>query len=270
MQIFNRVVVFPESKTPVGLATLRRSVGTGERFRFRLLRFCLLALSLASLIPALYTSLRAADNDMLPPQLTKDQRENLLRFLQRHEKPDRYVPADAKIVSTQPATLDTKTENALGKPIKQYMVQITSHRPVPGQEEVKRVDVYYYRPNPEKGKPGITIRHTVDLDTGKQVGTTEVLLNSHTPISHEELTEAVELAREKSPAVAELYKGRAKNAVRWEYLQLMINRKHEQHEPGDRVVRIVFTAPAAGDEEPPLPVRVIVNLTKGVVSPDAR
>ena len=66
----------------------------------------------------------------------------------------------------------------------------------------------------------------------------------------------------------DLYKGREPGAVRWEYLQVFINRKHEPHEPSDRVVRLVFTASAVGDQPAPSPVRVIVNLTKGVVVKD--
>src|SRR5258706_7202398 len=122
------------------------------------------------------------------------------------------------------------------------MVQITSHRPVPGEDEVSRVDVYYYRPHPEKGKPGVTVKHTVDLATGKQVGATEVLVKTHTPISREERTEAVALAKEKSPAVKALYQRLDEKAVQWEYLQLMVTRKSEQQEPGDRVVRLALTA----------------------------
>src|SRR5262249_41266569 len=118
--------------------------------------------------------------------------------------------------------------------------------------------------------PGITVRHTVDLTSGKQVGATEVFFKHHTPISREELAEAVALAREKSPAVQELYKERDKNTVHWEYLQLMISRKHDPHGPGDRVVRLVFTAPAINNQPPPAPVRVIVNLTKDVAVPDMR
>jgi len=188
-----------------------------------------------------------------------------LHFLQKHEKPNRFIPLDARLVSSQPPSLDTNIPATPGKQIKQYTVQIISHRPVPGQEEVKSVDVYYYRPNPEKGKPGITIRHTVDLTTGNQVGQTEVLLNHHTPISREELTEAVGTAREKSALLQELYKQRDPKTVHWEYLQMLITRKHEPHEPGDRVVRLVFTGPAGKDEGQAAPVRVVVNLTKGVV-----
>jgi hypothetical protein len=157
-----------------------------------------------------------------------------------------------------------------GRPIKQYAVQVAPHRPVPGRETVTQADVYYYRPHPEKGKPGITVKHTVDLTTGDQVGPTEVLLNHHTPLSREELAEAVQLAREKSLAVAALYQGREAGAVRWEYLQLFITRKSDQYAPGDRAVRLAFTAAATDGREVPEPVRVVVNLTKDVVSPDAR
>jgi hypothetical protein len=226
----------------------------------------------AVLVAAAPRTLPAADEKLLPPGLPMEQRDNLLRFLQQHEKADRFVPADAKIVSTsdQPPPIDLKAAPAPGKPVKQYMVQILSQRPVPGEEAPKRVDVYYYRPNPERGKPGITVKHTVDLTTGKQVGQTEVLLNRHTPLSRDEVEEAVTLAREKSPAVQALYKGREKGDVRYEYLTLFVNRKHEQQEPGDRAVRLVFMANPAEGQAPPEPVRVIVNLTKEIVVPDLR
>src|SRR5262249_18874066 len=233
-----------------------------------------LPLRLATAITVLLVTsppgLNADDKDLIPQQFPKEQRDNLLRFLQKHEKPDRFVPPDSKVIGPPLVGSDNKNEKPPASPIRQYLVQIVSHRPVPGQEEPKRVDVYYYRPNPEKGKRGITVRHTVDLTTGDQVGTTEVLTNSHTPISGDELGEAVALAREKSPAVQELYKDRDKSAVRWEYLQLLINRKHEMMEPGDRAIRLVFRATPVEDQPPPTPVRVIVNLTKGIVVPDAR
>jgi hypothetical protein len=229
-----------------------------------------LAVAVVVLVASLSAGQGSADKDLLPPRLPQEQRENLQRFLKEHEKPDRFVPADAKVVDTQPPGIDPGIKGTPEKPIKQYMVQITSHRPVPDQAEVKRVDVYYYRPNPERGKPGVTVKHTVDLATGKQVGPTEVLFNRHTPFSREELAEALALAREKSTAVGDLYKDRAENMVRWEYLQIMIGRKHEPHEPGDRVVRFVFTAVALKDQAPPAPVAVVVNLTKGVVVKDER
>jgi hypothetical protein len=219
------------------------------------------------LLPAALTG----QEEALPPGLTKEQRSNLLAFLKNHARPDRYVPADAKVINTQPDSPDLKVESKPSdKPVKQYMVQIISHRPVPDQEDVKQVDVVYYRPNPEKGKPGITVMHTVDVTTGKEVGQTQVFLNQHTPLSRDELAEAVALAHEKSQAVIDLYKDRDKSTVHWEYLQMKINRKHEAHEPGDRVVRLVFTAAVRPDEAPPTPVRVIVNLTNGLVATDPR
>jgi hypothetical protein len=218
----------------------------------------------------LTAGLRAADTDLVPPKLPKAQRDNLVRFLQDHEKPDRYIPADAKPVDSQPSDADKNIAAAPGKPIKQYMVQITQHRPVPGDDDAKQADVYYYRPHPEKGKPGVTVKYTVDLVSGKQVGATEVLVKTHTPISREERAEAVALAREKSPAVKNLYQGRDEKAVQWEYLQMMVTRKTEQQEPGDRVVRLVFTARDANDQAAPAAVAVRVNLTKGTVTPETR
>src|SRR5437763_27971 len=88
----------------------------------------------------------AAEKNGLPPRLPKEQRENLQRFLKDHEKPDRFIPADARVVDTPPVNVDPTIKGTPIQPIKQYMVQITSHRPVPDQEEVQRVDVYYYRP----------------------------------------------------------------------------------------------------------------------------
>ena len=42
--------------------------------------------------------LRAADKDLIPQQLPQDQQANLLRFLEKHQKPERYVPPDAKVI----------------------------------------------------------------------------------------------------------------------------------------------------------------------------
>jgi hypothetical protein len=222
------------------------------------------------LLVVLVPMLRAADERALPASLSKEQKEHLLKFLKEHEKPDRYVPKDARFPDAPPPVADFDIKATKDRPIKQYTVQITPHRPVPDQEQVNRADVYFYRPNPEKGKPGITVKYTIDLTTGQPVGDTEVLTKAHTPVSREELAEAVEKVKEKSDAVKALYKGREPTAVRWEYLQMKINRKSEQFEPGDRVVRFVFTANPIDGEDAPAPVRVIVNLTKDTVIPDER
>lgn len=215
---------------------------------------------------ALTASLPAADDEVVPSNLPADQKANLLRFLKAHEKPDRYIPPNARIVRPTPGPADDVQDVPVppNTAIKQYTVQITPQRPVPNQPTPKRVDVYYYRPNPAGGKPGITVKHTVDLTTGDQVGDTEVLLNHHSPIAREELAEAIKVAREKVPAVAELYQGRDPAAVRWEYLQLMISKKSERFEPGDRVVRLAFNAPDA------TPVPVIVDLTRGTAVVDSK
>ncbi len=216
-------------------------------------------------------SLRADDAELIPKQFSKEQREKIQRFLQDHQKPKQFVPPDAQVIGAPPGGVEKiLPEEKPGQTIKQYLVQITPHRPVPGQEEVRRVDVYYYRPNPEKGKPGITVKHTLDVATGKEIGQTQVFLNSRTPLSREELTQAVELAKEKSEAVQALYKQFGKEAVHWEYLQLTVNRKQESLEPGDRAVHLLFTVTVPNDQAPPAPVRVIVNLTRGVIVPIAK
>jgi hypothetical protein len=215
--------------------------------------------------------LRAADERVVPASLSGPQRENLLKFLKENETPDRYVPKGAKFGDAPPPAADTTITATKERPIKQYTVQITPHRPVPDQPEVNRADVYFYRPNPEKGKPGIAVKYTLDLSTGTPIGEPEVLTKAHTPVSREELAEAVALLKEKSEPVKKLYAGREDGAVRYEYLQMKINRKSEQFEPGDRVVRFVFQAtPPAEGEAAPAPVRVIVNLTRDTIIPDDR
>jgi hypothetical protein len=212
----------------------------------------------------------AADEPQLPASLTADQKANLLKFLKDHERPERYVPKGAKFPDTPPPEKERELTGTKEKPIRQYTVQITPHRPVPGEEQVGKADVYFYRPNPEKGKPGITVKHTIDLATGRPVGEPEVLTKAQTPVSREEVGDALALAREKVPAVKQLYDGRPEGAVKWEYLQMKINRKTEQFEPGDRVVRFVFTATPPDGQPAPEPVRVLVNITKDTATRDER
>jgi hypothetical protein len=228
------------------------------------------AAPVAVLLAAAWAAGRPAEEPQLPGSLTADQKANLLKFLKDHERPERYVPKGAKFPDTPPPEKERELTGTKEKPIRQYTVQITPHRPVPGQEQVGKADVYFYRPNPEKGKPGITVKNTIDLATGKPVGEPEVLTKAHTPVSREEVAEALTLARDKIPAVKQLYEGRPEGAVKWEYLQMKINRKTEQFEPGDRVVRFVFTATPAEGQAAPEPVRVLVNVTRDTVTRDER
>jgi hypothetical protein len=226
-------------------------------------------LALAALFAAFVCACRADDEDLIPKQFSKEQREKIKGFLQEHQKDTHFIPPNAKIVGTPPGGGEAVPEDKPGQTVKQYLTQLTPHRPVPGQEEVKRVDVYYYRPNPERGKPGVTVKRTLDVTTGKEVGQTEVILNGRTPLAREELAEAVDLAKEKSETVQAFYRQFDKSAVHWEPLQLTINRKKDSLEPGDRAVMLTFTVTLKVREEP-APVQVIVNLTKGVVVPAPR
>jgi len=227
-------------------------------------------LAAVGLLLAALPALWAADERMLPASLSKEQKANLLQFLKENETPSPYVPKGAKVVDAPPPAADAEITASKDRPIKQYTVQITPHRPVPGEETVTRADVYFYRPNPVKGKQGITVKHTIDLTSGKQVGETEVLTKAHTPVSREELNEAAAAVKEKSEAVKKLYQGRGAGDVRWEYLQMKINRKSDQFEPGDRVLRFVFTADPAEGEKAPAPVAVRVNLTKDLIITENR
>ncbi|QVL34408.1 hypothetical protein KIH39_11020 [Telmatocola sphagniphila] len=237
--------------------------------RIRILRKRLFLLLTAILFTSV--SLQAAEEDILPPQLPKEQRERLQKFLVDHSQPERFFPKNAKVVDSKSPVPIPDEKPVSAKSIKQYTVQIVQHRPTPDQPRVNKVDVLYYRPNPEKGKAGITVKYTVDLETGNQVGETEVLLKAHTPISREETEEAVALAKEKSPELKALYANRDPKSIRWEYLQMMVTKKLDQVQVGDRVVRIVFTAaPAQGESEAPPPLRVLVDLTRQLVIKDDR
>src|SRR5688572_17567892 len=96
----------------------------------------LAALGLLVLLPLLH----AQDERMLPAALTKEQRANLLRFLKEQEAPTRYVPKGAKVIDAPPPADAAEVVATKDRPIKQYTVQITPHRPVPGQEQVTRAD----------------------------------------------------------------------------------------------------------------------------------
>src|SRR5438128_9488065 len=90
-------------------------------------RFLAMVLAAAVLLTALGRGLPAADKELIPRQLPKEQQERLQRFLQAHEKPKTFMPPDAKVVGSQPGNVDAPAEGAKDKPVKQYLVQITSH-----------------------------------------------------------------------------------------------------------------------------------------------
>ena len=210
------------------------------------------------------------DEPRLPAGLAPDQQDNLKAFLKATGTPTRYVPDNARVGDVAPPAADAAVVAAPGKPVTQYTVQITPHRVTAEQEQVTRADVYYYRPNPVKGRQGITVKYTVDLATGKPVGEPEVLTKAHTPVSREELAGAVAAARDKVPDVAALYAGREAGEVRWEYLQMKVQRPTNGMNPGDRVVRLVFTAGPPAGGPPANPVRVLVNLTADTATRDDR
>jgi hypothetical protein len=237
----------------------RLSVVTESRFPMRLLAgwMCLLGMTVLG---------TGAEPPSLPERFTGEQKANLTKFLEARSKPDRYVPAEGKVADLAPPEADRRLLATAEKPIRQFLVQVTPHRAVPDDPTPTKVDVVYYRPHPEKGKPGLTLRHTVDVASGQEIGVPQILTKAHTPLAPEELTLALEFAQKKFPAVAALYRNHDAKAIRWEYLQMMVQRPTPQANPGDRVARFVFRVDAPErTAEAPKPVAVLVNLTQETV-----
>ena len=152
-----------------------------------------------------------ADDRLIPADLSDAQKANLKKGLAAVEKPKRFVPERARIVGNTPDGLDL--DPAPGAEVKEYLASVVPHAAADRKKGPEKADLYWYRPNPKKGLPGITVRRTVDLTTGELAGGPEVLFNHATPLAPEERDEAVAMARKKVPAVAELYDGDRRHLV---------------------------------------------------------
>jgi hypothetical protein len=214
----------------------------------------------------------AEPHPLIPSHLPKQYQVNLQKFLDRQAKPTTiFIPLTSEIMRLNSTDAPLKLDLQVSRPFKQYVTQITMHRPVPGKPPPDRADVYYYRIPPDAGKPGITLRYTVDLSRGVEVTPPVLLPNYPTPLAREEIDEAVRLAREKSDPVRALFqRAEDQKSVSWEYLTPYIGRKSNGHEPGDRVVSLRFRSAPKGQARPES-VLVWVNLTRRAVSyPDQR
>lgn len=198
--------------------------------------------------------------DQIPDSLTPKKKQALEKFLAGLEKPRRFIPEKAKVVSlpaAAPVAIDLSPPVA-GEKVNEYLAEILPQRAADRDKGPDRVDVYWFRPNPKKGAPGVTVKRVVDLNTGKQVGDTEVLLNYAAPLTREEEAQAIRLAREKSAKVKRLYKGVKEDAVQVGALFQQISAKGvPEGAPGDRVVTLEFRRKKSDDI-----VRVTVNLTQ--------
>jgi hypothetical protein len=196
------------------------------------------------------------DDRLLPAGLTDKQKTALGDFLASVKKPDRFIPESAKVVGAGSLTLDSNpVPNA---EIKEYLASVVPYRTTGREKTPSKVEIYWYRPNPKAGAPGVTIRRVVDLTTGEEVGAPEVLFNHPTPLAREELIAAVRLARAKSDK-AKAFLGDSE-PDEFEFTPLVNQIKvtgAADGSPGDRVVNLQILKKSTGDR-----LSVNVNLTK--------
>src|SRR5262249_18602820 len=145
--------------------------------------------------------------------------------------------------------------------VKEYLSAVIPHEAADRRKGPDKADLYWFRPNPRKGSPGVTVKRVVDLGTGMQVGDPVVLINYLTPLAPEELSDALRIAREKSAAARALYAGREAQDVEVASLVHRITATGQPDgTPGDRVVNLQLRAKRTGQR-----ASVMVNLTKETV-----
>jgi hypothetical protein len=205
---------------------------------------------------ALFLGAGRADESVIPANLTESQKANLKKALAAEEKPKQFIPDKAKFVGTPPEGLDRAPTP--GVEIKQYLAAIVPYTTTDPKKTPEKAYVYWYRPNPKQGSPGVTVRRVVDLNTGQMLGEPEVLFNHATPVAAEERTEAIRLAREKIPAVRDLYAGADEKDIAIDALvQVISTTGLPEGAPGDRVVSLQFRK-----KDTTRRTTVMVNLTQ--------
>jgi hypothetical protein len=199
------------------------------------------------------------DERLLPSGLTDNQKTNLANYLAGVKKPERFIPELARVVGDGAVSIDPNP--VPGAEIKEYLTSIVPYRARAKDKPPEKVEVYWYRPNPKQGSPGVTVRRVVDLATGKPDGEPDILFNYPTPLSREELSEAAKTARAKNDKVSALVRGAEEGDVVVSPLVTLIKVTGAPYgTPGDRVVNLQFLKKSTGDR-----ANVIVNLTKGTV-----
>jgi hypothetical protein len=205
------------------------------------------------------SSLLAAD-EFIPSSLSKEKQERLNQFLDqvKREAKGGFILANAQIRVWAPhMTLDIP---AAGEEVKEYLAAVNPHRPTDAAKGPDQADVYWYRPNPKKGSPGVTVKRVVDLNTGKQVGVPEVLIGYPAPLTREEREQALALAKEKVEAVRNLLKEGEKDVILEVLFETVTSEKNPDGQPGDRVVTLRIRK--KGEKKL---VAANVNLTKQTV-----
>jgi hypothetical protein len=142
-----------------------------------------------------------------------------------------------------------------GAEVKEYLAEILPHR------TGDKADVFWFRPNPKKGLPGITVKRVVDLATGKQVGEPAAIAGYPAPLTQEEREQAVKLARELSEKVKAVYAGvEDKDVEATALFEQVTAANATEGKPGDRVA--ILQVRRKGSPEV---ASVAVNLTQETV-----
>jgi hypothetical protein len=148
-----------------------------------------------------------------------------------------------------------------GAEIKEYLTSIVPYRAAASDKPPEKVEIYWYRPNPKRGSPGVTVRRVVDLATGEPAGEPEILFNYPTPLAREELIEAVKIARAKNEKVEELCRDSEAGDIDVSPLVTTIKVTGvPDGAPGDRVVNLQFLKKSTAAR-----ANLFVNLTRGTV-----
>jgi hypothetical protein len=204
----------------------------------------------------------AAADDMIPERLPQAKKDVLRKFLSTLEKPKRFLPPRAKLVGPALPGLDLPVDAPLkGLDAKEYLAEVRPHDAADRLKGPDKVDLYWFRPNPQKGAPGLTVKRVVDLNTGKQIGDTEVRLDYAAPLTREEKAQAIGLAKKEVTQVRTLYTGAGKGDIEVVGLFEHITAAGvPDGMPGDRVVNLQFRRKRSPDV-----ISVNVNVTKGTV-----
>ncbi|HEY8504215.1 MAG TPA: hypothetical protein VIL46_06500 [Gemmataceae bacterium] len=201
------------------------------------------------------------DERLIPSDLTGEPRQTLIRYLTDHAKraDDRVVPEGAKVINYAPKLpVLWDSEPRPGVVIREYLVAVVPHRRAGKAEAPARVTLTWFREHPEKGKPGVTVRRVLDLNSGEQVGETEALCYYPTPLSREELRKAVRLAREAAGKVRDLYAKTPEKDITVSHLvEHQIDPGRAGVNPGDRVAVLIFRAKGLSR-----PLSARVNITQ--------
>ena len=183
-----------------------------------------------------------ADDALIPQSLPKAKQDTLSQYMAKHNqlKRERLLPPNAKITNWNASRMTFEdTDASATAPVREYLAAIVPHQAPAGDAGPDKTDIYWFRPHVKKGANGVTVKQVVDLNTGKQVGESEVLLGYPCPLTREEKQQALELAKEQLPDVKKLFEANP-DTVRVETLLETVSVEGSANALGNRVAYLRF------------------------------